>query len=206
MPKHVPKFVWAVYTLCVASSVVVQGVKHDSHVTFPMCTRDAMQLHATALSQDTLYNTAMAMCRHGSLSNWRYRNTFASPPPAMAEAYEFPDNSRLECAHVKLECLVPLPAPLSSIWSSVDSAVNTVSCLRGAHVYSLWTIPHTVMGSNTTVLQDLHLHSDLGQADVYSNISTSVSWPWSVFSQQIRSVIENVCHDAAKSHVRIMCK
>ena len=206
MSQHMPGFTSAVYVILAALLTEVHCLTGHSHITFPMCGKEVMELHSMALSQDTLYNTALSTCVKGTLMDWHYRNTFATPPTPMAEFYNLPGNSRLECSHISLECLMQLPLSLSSLLSSGATPVSTVTCVRGAHVYSMWTIPHNIAGSNTTVFQNSLLRPSEEMAEVSTNISMQIDWPWQLFATQITAVTRGICEDTAKNYVRVLCK
>jgi hypothetical protein len=158
------------------------------------------------LSQDTLYNTAMSTCAHGTMRNWKYQSVFTTPSHEMASAFSIPANARIQCATISLNCDVKIEGPLSFFFDKIKSETQTVTCFRGSHLYSIIRVIHNPIVNNLTVFQDLKFSPENSDAHVSTNVSSSIMWPFGLYTKALEAKTADVMQDNARHYVAAICK
>lgn len=172
----------------------------------PMCSKPINEFSASTLSQDTLYNTAMSTCAHGSMRNWKYQSVFTTPPKDMASAFLIPENARMQCARISLDCDVRVEGPLSFFFDKIQSQTQTVTCFRGSHLYSIIRVVNNPIVTNLTVFQDLRFSPETSNAYVSTNVTSAVIWPFGLYTNPLDGKTAEVMQDNARNYVRAICK
>lgn len=192
---------WASVFISVAIASVV-GV--SIAVKIPTkCNRDMQALVHNAVSQDALYATATAKCLDG-VHDWRYESTYAAAPSEIVSRYDIPTDARVHCARAHMTCDTPLEGPLGLLMPTAHTKTLHEVCVRGVHVYSIWTLSLPSVFDKMQLTHDLRL--DLTEATLESSeVKGSILWPFSIFDKQIRDIVHDASIDAALFYMHQLC-
>lgn len=190
--------------LTIASTLV--AVHATPSLMIPMCMKTFDELSVIAMSQDTLYNTAMDTCLAGSMKDWKYQSHFAYAPSELGAMFHIPDDARVMCARISMECSVKTGIPVSIFFDKINTKVESVSCARGVHVYSMTNIMKNPLVESLVVFQDLQINPLDKEANVSTTVSSEISWPFSMYKMSVEQKTKELMEKNSKNYVRELCK
>lgn len=183
----------------IASAVLAFASEHE----LPGCRKDVGAVMSNAVSQDLLYNTAMAKCQKG-VNSWHYESMYSTPPPLLVSRYGVPADSRIHCARAVMTCATAIDGPLSLLMSTAQTHTVHEVCARGAHVYGVWTLNIPTVFEKLQLTHDMRV--DTGKATVTSSdVEGEVLWPFSIFKSQIQKIVADASIDAAAFYLQRLC-
>jgi hypothetical protein len=194
--------IMSVLLLSLVACELVTG-EREANFTLPACQTSFANIQPNLLSQDTLYNTVLSTCQANSLKSWQYSSYTTHPSPDFHAHFKLPKEARLQCAKVKVSCLLPVNGSLSIIFAAMPMEGDVVMCTRGMHIYSIW---------NSSSVGNLHAYSDTlvspvsGTATVSSTVDLNVEWPLSLFLAPLRHDAQSYILSANRNYLRSVCK
>ena len=77
-------------------------------------------------------------------------------------------------------------------------------CVRGAHIYSIWTMSLPSVFDKVQFTHDIEVDAHKTNLNV-SSIEGVFQWPFSMFDGQIRDIIRSASIDAANFYFQRVC-
>lgn len=190
---------WRMWWLCLLTLVSVSATEYP----IESCDHEVQALLRNAVSQDVLYNTALGKCQKG-VHDWNYDSAYSNAPVLLASRYDIPSDARLHCARAQMMCDTVIDGPLGIIMPTAHTKTVHDVCVRGAHVYGLWTL------SIPSVFSELHLTHDMHVERTKTVVSSSavegnINWPFSLFEQQIKKIVLDASLDASTFYLQRLC-
>ncbi len=190
--------------LSTVTSCVSAHVFSDTNIS--TCSKDVREMQAIAVSQDTLYNIALGTCVAGTMIDWHFQNSYAAIPPRIAAAYSLQSSARVHCATTRVTCSIALPGALSSVLPHVQTHTDSITCLRGAHIYSMWTITQQPIFQSLVLMQDITLDPAAHRARVRTASDGEITWPFSLIQTAIFNKVISTAEDASHMYMHELCK
>ena len=185
--------------VCVVSVFTVWASEHE----LPACKHDIGVVMQNAVSQDVLYNTAMVKCQKG-VFGWKYEAMYTAPPPKIVSQYGVPADSRIHCARALMRCDTPIDGPLGLLMSTAHTNTIHEVCVRGAHVYGVWTLSIPTVFDKLQLTHDMHIDATKTTL-TSSDVEGEIVWPFSMFKSQIKKIVEDASIDASAFYLQRLC-
>jgi hypothetical protein len=184
------------------STAAVDDAMPVHNTSLAMCSKSLQELQIVALSQDTLYNTAMKECESQSIIKWDY-NSFVGQLPNM-DVFDLPRNVRMACVCVQFMCIVPTPH-LSPLIDNFKSDMSIHMCVRGSHAYQRLVLAKTPFTDTSVIHKDFHFMPDQQQVEIVSRYQIKLIWPLSMFATRINAGIDRIIERSSQTFVSILC-
>lgn len=170
------------------------------------CVKDIREMQAVAVSQDTLYNIAVGTCMPGTMQDWHFDSAYVTVPPRIAVEYALPVAARVHCARTRVACSIALPGALNAVLPHVKTSTGSTTCVRGAHIYSVWQVQQDPIFKSLELLQDIWLEPAAGRARVRTAAKGEIQWPFSLVQASIFDKVVSTAEDASHAYTAELCK